>query len=192
MSEFFDALNKGWKVRENILKSCGCSRVENDTLEKGFRNIFGYSSEGRFSVSKKGKDIKERLKTILSKEEQKAASIYSEAVSLVSRIESDPSELAGELYYFDGWEEAIDNVPNFYSWKQQEEAYKKKSSDNSLVVENPDPKDDICRLMKEYNELLRKWLDCKKSIAMLNTMISNLEDNKSYSLTIEEATKLGL
>lgn len=192
MSEFFDALNKGWKVRENILKSCGCSKTVNDTLEKGFKNIFGYSSEDRFSVSKKGKDIKERLKVILSKEEQKAASTYTEILGLISKIGSDPSESAGERYCFDGWEEAIGDAPNFYSWKQQEEVYEKKSSDNPLVIENTDQKDDTCKLMEKYNCLLRKWLDCKKSIAMLTTMVSNLEDNKSYSLTIEEATKLGL
>lgn len=191
MSEFFDALNKGWEVRKNILKSCGCNEVKGDTLEKGFNNIFGYSLRENFSVPKKGKDIKERLKIILSKEEQRAASTYTEAVSLVSKIGSEPSDSEEGHYCLDGWEESIGNVPNFYSWEQQEEAYEKKSSDSSLVVENTDPKDDICRLMKEYNGLLRKWLNCKKSIAMLTTMISNLEDNKSYNLTIEEATKLG-
>lgn len=192
MSEFFDALNKGWEVRKNILKSCGCNEVKRGTLEKGFNNIFGYSLRENFSVPKKGKDIKERLKIILSKEEQRAASTYAEAVSLVSKIGSEPSDSAGECYCFDGWEEAIGNVPNFYSWKQQEEAYEKKSSDSSLVVENTDQKDDTCKLIEKYNCLLRKWLDCKKSIAMLTTMVSNLEDNKSYSLTIEEAAKLGL
>lgn len=193
MSEFFDA------IRESKQKAIS----KNITLQKShLESVFNtYSNERGFTIPKKGKDIKEKLKKILSDEEQEVASYYAKIVSLNSKIGIEPTGTAEEMEYYlvDGWSEIIGTVPNLYSYEQMvatrdKESEEEVSGSRFVDIENKSTspgEECVSKLMGQYNENVRKWIGCKREIGMLNTMLSNFEDSKAYDLTVREATILG-
>lgn len=197
MSEFFKALNRGRVVSENILKMCGYSD-SSSSLQKGMLwDVFDREPEKRgFVVTKRGKLIKEKLNGLLSKEEQDLASCYAQIVSLSSKIGQEPTVPAENRFSYEvgGFKEALGTLPNVYDFKLMvEDSPTSACCDMGMDLSCSDnsEKESTKDLMYAYNDTVYRWITYKKDIAMINTMLSNFDDNKDYDLTVREATILG-
>lgn len=189
MDKFSEALGKGNFISKNILESCGFQN--RDALQKSHVEVFGDSQTQRgFVISKKGSEIKTKLKLMLEKEVQESTIYYNKAMAIAAKIGCEPTKSAQEFYYYlvDGWEDKIGNIPNVYDYESVCESC---NSDLSLSVPSEPKSGDIRQLKDEYNYSIRQWIETKREQAMLNTMINNLSDTKEYDLTVREAVILG-
>lgn len=190
MSEFFNAIfdqRKGFQ--DNLFTSFGFKKLEKSHIEY----TFGDSSD--FKISKTGKEIKEKLNDMMIAEQQEIANYTNIIYNLKSRIDENPEgDAQSEFYYLlDGFEDKVGVLPGQpFTWKQcdcnhiiRDDGASSFSDDSSKKEESQSD------LMCQYNEALRKWIGCKREIAMLNTMLNNFVDNQSYNLSVKVATTLG-
>lgn len=186
MDKFSEALSQGAVISRNILETCGFQNK--DTLQKSHVEVFGDSQTQRgFVISKKGSEIKAKLKLMLEKEVQESTVYYNKAMAIAAKIGCEPTKSAREYYYYlvDGWEEQIGNIPNVYG-------YDGCCEDSSLDLSSSQPQsEDLRHLRSEYDNCIRQWIETKREQAMLNTMINNLSDTKEYDLSVREAVILG-
>ena len=186
MDKFSEALSQGAVISRNILETCGFQN--RDTLQKSHVEVFGDSQTQRgFVISKKGNEIKAKLKLMLEKEVQESTVYYNKAMALVVKIGCEPTKSASEQFYYlvDGWEDKIGQIPNVYGWGPVVE----QCCDE---ISQSEPRTDDLRCLKdEYDQCVRQWIETKREQAMLNTMINNLSDTKEYDLTVREAVILG-
>lgn len=186
MDKFSEALSQGAVISRNILETCGFQN--RDTLQKSHVEVFGDSQTQRgFVISKKGSEIKTKLKLMLEKEVQESTIYYNKAMAIAAKIGCEPTKSAREYYYYlvDGWEEQIGNIPNVYG-------YDGCCEDPSFDLPSSQPQsEDLRHLKSEYDNCIRQWIETKREQAMLNTMINNLSDTKEYDLSVREAVILG-
>ena len=190
MDKFSEALSQGAVISRNILETCGFQNK--DTLQKSHVEVFGDSQTQRgFVISKKGSEIKAKLKLMLEKEVQESTVYYNKAMAIAVKIGCEPTKSAQEFYYYliDGWEEQIGQIPNVYDYDCLRDS--ECSSDAMLNVPSESKSEDMGQLKSEYNHSVRQWIETKREQAMLNTMINNLSDTKEYDLTVREAVILG-
>lgn len=190
MSEFFNAIfdqRKGFQ--DNLFTSFGFKKLEKSHIEY----TFGDSSD--FKISKTGKEIKEKLNDMMIAEQQEIANYTNIIYNLKSRINENPEgDAQSEFYYLlDGFEDKVGVLPGQpFTWKQCD-CNRIVSDDDAPSFSNDSSKKEESQsdLMCQYNEALRKWIGCKREIAMLNTMLNNFVDNQSYNLSVKVATTLG-
>lgn len=190
MSEFFNAISNQRKgFQDNLLTSFGFEKLEKSHIEY----TFGDSPD--FKISKTGKEIKEKLNDMMIAEQQEIANYTNMIYGLKSRISESPEgDAQSEFYYLlDGFEDKVGVLPGQpFTWKQCD-CNRPISNDGASSFSNESSKKEESQsdLMYQYNEALRKWIGCKREIAMLDTMLNNLVDNKSYNLSVKVATTLG-
>lgn len=194
-NKFFYAIKKKRAAfHENLLKSFGFSREENqEILQKSHLEPLFYNeaAERGFTVDKKGKDIKEKLRGILQEETSLAHQYTAKAEALRIQIKVEPSKKAEEGYYqAKEFIEVIQPLPNIYSWEQMAEELIEDTccNDISLTLKREST---ITQMMRQYNEEVGKLVKSKVDIALINTMLINFDDGKIYKLTVREATALG-
>ena len=89
----------------------------------------------------------------------------------------------------DGWEDKLGDLPLMFPWDQL--CCDKPVDANSYMESTPKAEEEVCKQRRDYNELVEKYIGCKKEIALLETMIDNFSDDKIYKLTVKEAAMLG-
>lgn len=189
MSEFLNAIsNKQKSFQDNLLTSFGFDKIEKSHIEY----TFGDSPD--FKISKSGKEIKEKLKEMMTYEQQEITNYNSMIYGLKSRIKDNPEgDAQTEFYYLlDGFEDKVGVLPGQpFTWKQCDCNRVVSDSGMENSVSSEEKEISQSEMMYQYNEALRKWIGCKREIAMLETMLNNLVDDKSYDLSVKVATTLG-
>lgn len=134
-------------------------------IEKGVASDLMFNSELN-KIQKKGSEIKEKLEKEKVKEAISLANDNVKINNIKSKIEEQP---AGDPY-IEGSE---------YKKFSYEQIYKEGVEESKAL------------LMRTYNHCLHKYCFDKRDLDKLITMISNIQDSKTYDLTLDIATKLG-
>ena len=193
MNNYFDAIEKA-KQNRGLFEAFGYSDGKSaDQLEKShIENIFENDAPARgFTIDKSGKEVKERLQKMLADEQQTCTMLQVSWTEMFAKFEEKPSVPPIKCCYYmvDGWEDKLGDLPLMFPW---EETYCNEAVvSESYMDTTPTEKEDVCKQRREYNDLVEKYIGCKKEIALLETMIDNFSDDKVYKLTVKEATMLG-
>jgi hypothetical protein len=123
-------------------------------------------------VDKKGKDIKTSLTNETALLLEQKVTIYKEMESKVQEIGESPNSSFDD-YILEGWRGKIE-VPKKYCSAQ-------------LYKENNEAKE----IMYEYNNSARRYIEVCVELKKIQTIINNIDENKTYKLTIDIASKLG-
>ena len=148
-------------------------------IHKSHIDDFSYSSE--FSISKTGKELKEKFQVQIQNEVREIKELFSKLTEHVNVIGELPDKdfKTQYIYMIDGYEDSIPNIPMVYSYD-----YDKVSLENSET-------DGVHREKFTYNECVNKMVRCYIEVIQLNTLIRNLTDSKQYKLNIKQASQLG-
>lgn len=192
MNKYFEAIEKA-KVARGLFESFGYSDKK-DTLEKSHvEDIFERDAPSRgFTIDKNGKEIKERLQKMLADEQQTCTMLQVTWTEMLSKFEDKPTQPAiKELYYMvDGWEDKLGDLPLMFPWDKTYCNAESPSIDG-YMESTPSAEAELCKQRREYNDIVQRYIGCKKEIALLQTMIDNFSDEKIYKLTVKEAAMLG-
>lgn len=171
-----------------VEKSYILGEYDHDEIQKShITEIFGYG-QNQIQISKTGKEIKSALQGIKAKEEAEKSKYLTQYTTILAQIGCEPTEDVEE-YVVDGFTDKLGDVPKMFSWR---ECYNDSGSLSSFTnLQEKESANDICKLKEQYNRCVRKYIDCCKEIAQIDTMINNLEDSKKFSLTVKQATILG-
>lgn len=176
MKEFHEILGKKLERMASI-KYQVIEKAITDDLNYGIRseNKSSESISSGLQVSKTGKEIKDSLQKEFAIAVENKVHCYKEMDELVKEIGANPESTFKDEYIVNGWEGKID-LPKKYCY---EEIYK----DN-----NPVPQ---AKEMQKYNEHARRFIIFSIEIKKLQTIISVIDENKTYKLTVDLASKLG-
>ena len=193
MNKYFDAIEKA-KQNRGLFEAFGYSDGKSaDQLEKShIENIFENDAPTRgFTIDKSGKEVKERLQKMLTDEQQVCTMLQVSWTEMLSRFEEKPTvpPIKACYYMVDGWEDKLGDLPLMFPW--EELCCEGPVDSTSYMESTPAEEQEICKKKREYNDLVEKYIGCKKEIALLETMIDNFSDDKVYKLTVREATMLG-
>lgn len=182
MDKYFDALEKSkGRFQENLFKSFGFRENEGNELKKShIINSFSYS-DSKFSITKRGKEIKEKLLKVLEDEKAEILNYTSKMETLKSEVGEEPTSLFSDDYYYlvDGWEDKIPTLPFVYNCRTQKE---------DIMVESNSPSKN---LRSEYNDIACRLVQCQIEIKMIETMMDSFEDTRLYDLNVRQASMLG-
>lgn len=168
------AYKNALKKKLNITKSQNSS-IEVDkypTLQKS-HIIHQFGHADNIQINKKGSEIKQNLESHKTKEMLAASKAQAEMVNIKEKVNCEPTE-DPDSYIADGIDVAI--MPKKYPWS---ECYSENESDETAKLKN------------KYNQCASKFIECQVECAMIDTMLKNIEDNKTYNLTVKQATILG-
>lgn len=136
-------------------------------------------------ISKKGSEIKEALEKVIQNEQNEMTSLLNKMSELKMKINEEPTLPAEKEQYYtiDGFEDKVTDLPMFYPWECSKE-------DTTGYVGDTTP-DERNKMRSEYNSAASRLVSCKVEVVMLNTMINNFQDKKSYDLNVRQAAILG-
>lgn len=177
----------GMSVKKSTLSTV-LKQVEND-IEKSHLGEFSYSE--KLGIKKTGKEIKEKFKANLQKEQSEASELKAKLGVLKTKIGEEPTKKC-DYWGLDAYEDKGIDVPLVYDYSQMKGEEKMSPIAETLVVETESqPKENLTSLMYQYNDTVRKYIDCQKEILQINTILNNYKDTDVYQLTISQATVLG-
>lgn len=164
--------------------------MENETIEQVFgkgnliqKSHFLNNFNSSFLVEKKGSEIKERLGSIFEKYQRDSVACRAEIEALKTKIGEDPTVSLEESYdwLIDGFEEKLGELPFLYlSPKPVVEEY---VTDKSI--------EELLELKGEYDSKVIKYVEGLIEIELIRTILNSYPDNKTYKLTVKEASILG-
>ena len=191
MEKYFEAIEKA-KQHRGLFETFGYTDEKSESLQKShIEEIFDRDAPSRgFTIDKNGKEIKERLQKMLQEEQQTCTMLQVNWTEMFSKFEEKPTQPAiKELYYMvDGWEDKLGDLPLMFPW---DKTYCKSESVEGYMESTPSAEEELCKQRRDYNDLVQRYIGCKKEIALLETMIDNFSDEKIYKLTVKEAAMLG-
>lgn len=158
---------------------------DSDQLEKGKIKDALYYSELKIVFNKNGKEIKEKLSSIKSKEEDKLTDLQSKINIVQDKLVYQPTE---KYSYEDS-----DDTYRTFKWEMTYGS--EKSADNNVIQFNENESGTLtneqCKLHREYNDLVYNYRDVKSEIDAIKLLEDNLEDNKKYELTARQMLNFG-
>jgi gas vesicle protein len=167
----------------------------NHQIKKSVSADFNYSvrqeskgqENGSLFVSKTGKEIKEAVDKDKSLCESSIETLASKMEDMAKEIGQDPlgSYKDSDEWFVKDWIGKID-MPKKYQYDQLYSTVSNQPYQNS-----PDKAEPTNKKMFEFNELARKFICLQIEKRKLQTIINALQDNKTYKLTIDIASKLG-
>lgn len=155
---------------------------ERETIEKS--HIAEHFSNS-MKISKKGFAIKEKLQASLQEESESISGLSNKLTELKIKIGEEPT-LQAKTYsswLIDGFEDKISDTPLFYEINY--------NIGESIEYVGENKPEDVRHLKDEYNNTANKLIQCKIEVVMINTMINNFDDKKSYDLDVRQAAILG-
>lgn len=186
MSEFLKAIkDKREGVITNIMNSFGCEIKKSHIVDF----LDNYESKSVFTVNKSGKEIKEKIVPILEKERIRLSELQTKLTLFRDKIDCEPTEHFSN-YRYNQWKEVVGEMPKLYSYETCKE-YSESSTNSTFPNEDTKEEFPQSKLKCDYNDLVHCFSGAKVDIAILETLITNIDDQKQYTLPISDASKLG-
>jgi len=151
-------------------------------------------------ISKTGKEIKEQIVGVIEEEETEKTKHLTEFTQLKSQLPLEPTKDVYE-WNFRGVKSSLTDVPKQYDYDIFNYGEAKLSESPVINLEAPVKSieqgsaptkltPEQTKVAQKYNNLVEKYIDCQVEIVKLNTLLNNLDDNKSYKLTVHQASLL--
>jgi hypothetical protein len=187
------AKEKGEVDKKEIKKSLDMD-ISNKTISNSdlIKSHIGYqfSSSENLKVTKKGTEIKEKLKAIKDKELVEISGYQSKMEALKAVIPTAPSEPAND-YNYEGIE--VPEKLMIFPWNETYCNEEKSTMVISASETKPEKSEAqiLCDNKREYNRSVDKIIECQKEIVLVNTMLNNFNDSKTYDLSVRQAAVIG-
>lgn len=167
---------------------------QKEDLIKGFYSLFtnyGKESNGIAApVKKKGSDIKNSLSDLSIK-------INTEKQGYLDKI----NEVIGKLPYqpikkptmYSEYHHLISYIPNKFMYSDLYDG--REYVDNSSGIDKvglQKPTEEELKVMRSYNDYVCKYIELCVSKIKVDVLRKNIQDNKSYDLTVDQLAILGL
>jgi len=196
MEKYFEAIEKA-KTSRGLFETFGyADNKSSDEIKKSHIEDLFESQDAQdrgFTIDRTGAEIKPRLMKMLADEQAVCTMLQTKWATLLEQFEQKPSEPAIKARYYlvDGWEDKLGDLPAYFAWDEIYPTDAESSIGASCDAIAESGEDCICKKKREYNEIVDKYIGCKREIALLETMLANFIDEKVYRLTVKEATLLG-
>ncbi len=162
-----------------------------DDLIKGFYNLFSSSEKNSMGVhSKKGSEIKTGLTNVSIMLNTKKAECLDMMNAELSKINFKPDKPCDD---YSDFHHLMDCVPKKFSWDLLYQGEKYVDNSNGIgeeAVRKPTPEEAV--EMKEYNRYARAYVEYCVYKLKVDSLRNNIQDNKSYQLSIDQLAVLGL
>lgn len=168
---------------EKVLK-----KSEDNDIEKSHLGGFSYSE--KLGIKKTGKEIKEKFKINLDKEKSELNELKSKLSTLKTKIGEEPTKKC-DYWQIESYEDKGIDIPLVYDYSYMTEKVAYDQAETQLLIGETPKVENTSKLRYEYNEIVRKYIDCQKEILQINTILNNYKDTDVYQLTISQATVLG-
>ena len=166
------------------------SAMGKDELIKGFYSLFSnYENNQLNKHNKKGSEIKSNLGSIITdvnKQKQECLDKMNTRLGVVNYAPDTPCTDMNEYYHL------IDYIPKKFSWGLMSEGEKYTETSNGIVeqmtkVPTPEERSE----MREYNNHAHKYIELCVMKIKLESLRRNIQENKSYPLSIDQLSILG-
>lgn len=152
-----------------------------DMIEKGMISsqlANGYGVNEPLKFTKTGKELKEKLPTVIASLNAEKASLEAQMVIIRQKLGIDPS-VAYNSYTVKGL------VFYRYPWEMCDRAY------DSMTQKYADATEENI-LCNQYNSLCSVCMDVCEDIACAEVIMANVEDNKKYTLSVNQLVALSI
>jgi len=165
---------------------------KNSDLVKGFYNLFnGDNKEGGIKYhKKKGSDIKQALNNVIM-QTNKEKSDYLDKMKAESDELSFVPDVECEISY--EYKHLFEYIPKKFSYDMLYHGERYVRTDRGIEEQAiRKPTDEERQEMHEYNRYVQKYIDMCINKIKLDTLRKNIQENKTYSLSIDQLSILGL
>jgi len=167
-------------------------KEQKEELVKGFYSLFSdYKDNTLNKHSKKGSEIRGGLSSIsneLNKKKSDCLDKMSVELSKVSLAPDVPCDYDSEYRHL------LDYIPNKFSYGliYNDDGLPVKLNNGISEQANELPTKEVQASMREYNGYARKYMEYCVDKIKVDSLRRNIQDNKSYSLSIGQLAILGL
>ena len=167
-----------------VFLSIADSRPIVGNLSKGLIEDSFNNSESKFS--KNGKEIKQKISSIIPILEGKVTSKLSEVKSNLSLCGDKVPLDVVDSYYTRGYE--IENLPKLFKWEQVKDCYstQETSGYDSSIKETVSP--NCCEV---YNNSVRELVSICVDLLTLKTLHSSIKDSEVLNLSLRQLRAIG-
>ena len=164
---------------------------EKSDLVKSFYSLFNSNKDDSLTYhKKKGSDIKQSLQNMIIQINQEKNDCIDKMKSELEHIEFKPDSECG---YNRDYKHLIDFVPKIFSYDMLYEGEKYVKTDRGIEEQSVrKPSIEERKEMQEYNRYTSKYMGLYVDKIKLDTLRKNIQDTKSYNLSIDQLAILGL
>jgi hypothetical protein len=169
-------------------------KEKQNELIKGFYSLFNnYGSPEKNNLNifeKKGSEIKSGIDSVLTQVRKSKTDALDNMEKILSDLDFSPNKECDE---YNEYKHLIGYLPKKFDFNiiYSGEPYINTDSGiekNDVKVPDPVQKSE----MREYNESVIKYIDMCVTALKLESLKRNIQDNKTYSLNVEQLSILGL
>jgi hypothetical protein len=164
---------------------------ENSDLVKGFYSLFNGSKEGGLTYhKKKGSEIKSALQLLCVQINKEKEEHLKEMEESLKEISFKPSE---DIYFDKEYKHLLEYIPKKFSYNQIYNGETYISTENGIdeqAVKKPSQEE--IKEMREYNKHAQEYLELCINKIKLEALKKNIQENKSYNLSVNQLAVLGL
>ncbi len=162
-----------------------------DELIKSFYSLFSsYDKNSIGAHSKKGSEIKDGLSSVsilLNNKKAECLDMMTAELAKINFKPDSPSTNYSEYHHL------LDCIPKTFSYDLISEGERYVSTERGIEEEATKmPTTEERSEMREYNRYAHKYMEYCVNKLKIDTLRKNIQDNKSYNLTIEQLAILGL
>lgn len=162
-----------------------------DNIKKGFYSLFDNYNNNDFNrFPKKGSDIKQGISKILSTITKEKDELLNKMTSELGKIPFAPDN---EPYYNKQYKHLLGYIPKRFSYDMINHGEQYTKTDNGIEEQAiKQPTKEQAGEMREYNRYTDKYVSVCIDEIKLNTLYRNLEDKKTYNLSVDQMALLGV
>ncbi len=161
-----------------------------DEIKKGFYSLFSNHDNELSKLPKKGVEIKTGIAAILVNIKRFKGELLDKLTSELGKVPFQPDS---EPYYDREYRHLLDFVPKRFSYDMISRGEKYTKTENGIEEQAVNkPTDEQATKMREYNSYSSQYVEVCIDAIKLETLRKNLEDRKTYNLSVNQLTMLGL
>jgi hypothetical protein len=164
---------------------------ENSDLVKGFYSLFNGSKEGGLTYhKKKGSEIKSALQFLcvqINKEKEEHLEEMEEALEEI-KVKPDT-----DIYFNKEYKHLLEYIPKKFDYNQIYNGETYMSTERGIEEQAiRKPSEEEKKEMLKYNKHAQEYIELCINKIKLSTLQKNIQDNKSYNLSVDQLAVLGL
>lgn len=186
------------RTDEGVVRVYVMEKAVDDKLEKGQLSealMYGGSGNSNVSFDKSGKEIKEKVTTLAGKIDGKITEYKGEMAALVTKIGFLPTEEMDEYEMRGMPDECRDKKRYNWSCVYFEPAntamHVPVSSDDKPVAKKSASTQEEADNCRNYNNVMRKYCECLGDKLKAEVFLRNINEKKSYTLSLPQLAALG-
>lgn len=164
---------------------------ENSDLVKGFNSLFNGNKENGLTYhKKKGSEIKSALQLLCVQINKEKEEHLEEMEEAKEEISFKPDE---DIWFNKEYKHLLDYIPKKFSYNLISYGENYISTERGIEEQAiKKPSEEEKKEMREYNKHAQDYIEICINKIKLSTLQKNIQENKSYSLSVDQLAVLGL